>query len=196
MGDVDSAAEDLNAIRRTDERVHQAAMFAGAVGILFIWGGVWTVGYLVTWAFCQFRFPDPTLWLNITWGGVLSAGWIGSWLANRRYPIRSTGDWRFGVLWGALFAYLPLWIAICRPANYGQLHAFMATAIMFAWIIIGLLLSNRFWIFLGALLTVLIAVGFFLFGKQPAFWLWMAVFGGGGMLVSGCYVLVKERRHG
>ncbi len=71
------------------------------------------------------------------------------------------------------------------PQINRKIAAFWATVPMFAYILIGLWL-DRFFIWLGALVTVATVVGYYFIGEY--FYLWMAVCGGGALIASGLFI--------
>ena len=58
---------------------------------------------------------------------------------------------------------------------------------MFMYVVMGLW-AGRLLFWLGVVMTLLIVSGFFLFYLQPAFWLWLAVLGGGTLAGTGLYI--------
>ena len=70
--------------------------------------------------------------------------------------------------------------------------AFITTAIMFAYVVMGLWLRMAFLTALGVLVTALTLGGYLLFYPE---WLnlWMAFTGGGAVLASGVYLTWRGR---
>jgi hypothetical protein len=126
------------------------------------------------------------VWIGVDiLGGILSVV-IG---LRMRTGIRSTRPvttgLRIGVFWLLLFIYCVIAIAIASPVDGKQLAMFIILFVTIGWIAMGLLLSfASVWWGLGLLLLSL--VGYFLL--PDIFYLWMAIFGGGGMIVLGIYV--------
>lgn len=168
---------------------HYAA--AAASPILYLWGVVWTLAY----SLCQF-YPQ---WGGAFWAVLGTCGGVLTAIITKRAPVRdSESDARFGYSWILLFGFGGVWFAILLPweqmkgFEYMELHraigAYGATLAMFAYVMMGLW-WDRFFMWLGLAITALTIVGYFLF---PAYFnLWMAVFGGGLLLVSG--MLIKRR---
>jgi hypothetical protein len=162
--------------------------------VVILWGIIWVVGYTGTQFFPHAASP---LWLLLNLVGVAGSIFMGSWF--RQSPVRQPGLWRHGVAWLILFAYAAVWIQLLGPWELSQnpiwtsyfpivmrkMAAFIATVPMCAYVIAGLWL-DRFFIWLGALVTVATLVGFYHAGAY--FYLWMAVTGGGSLIVGGVFI--------
>jgi hypothetical protein len=165
--------------------------------ILIVWGLVWLAGYLST----QFE-PKmaPTVWLCLVIAGSLASWICGS---RSRSRLNSLDGRRVGLFWLVLFTYAAFWFVLLHsePGQRGfgftrltihdadtitqQSGAFFATVPMFAYVVGGLWFG-RFFIVLGAMVTVLTIIGYcFVPGW---FNLWMAVIGGGSLVLSGLYI--------
>jgi hypothetical protein len=186
------AQESLNEIESVINETRRAIASGASSSILVLWGFVWVVGYSVT----QF-FPD---WAGLAWMPLVSIGAFGSWYLGRQRPsMRSENGGRIGAFWFILFAYAGLWLFLLHPAhlpsgaewahyqpiNDRQVSAFIATVPMFAYVVGGLWLG-RFFVFLGALITVTTVLGYVLLPGW--FYLWMAFTGGGSLIASGLYI--------
>jgi hypothetical protein len=114
---------------------------------------------------------------------------------GRKSPFKSPIDKRMGLFWLLLFLYAFLWINTLQPRDHYQVNAFIATIPMFAYVVIGLWFDWRFMFWLGLIISGLIFLGFFLLHGSPWMWLWMAVFGGGGLALSGLVIWKGGRIH-
>jgi hypothetical protein len=191
----DSLAQIEDALTQTRNAIGQGA----SGGILIVWGAIWALGFSAD----QFA---PKMAQSI-WPFLILGGALASWIcgARSRSRIQSSIAARIGIFWLVLFAYAALWFfllhAESRPGHAGlqfneligqddaaaqqQLGAFFATIPMFAYVVGGLWLG-RFFIWLGAGVTVLTIAGYFF---VPAWFnLWMAVTGGGSLIVAGAYI--------
>jgi hypothetical protein len=156
--------------------------------ILVMWGVIWMIGYGVV----QF---DPriggSLWIALDAIGIASSIYFGS--SSRHSPVKGPHRGRIGLSWMILFGFAILWMYLLSSrGNYGdhRAAAYWPTIAMFAYILIGIWL-DRFFIWLGALVTLATLFGFFFIGEY--FYLWMAVVGGGG-LVAGGWLVQKSWR--
>ena len=169
----------LREIELIASRTRKAIAQGPASAMLILWGCVWAAGF----SFTEF-FPERagTAWLVLDLCGIVGSIVVG--LLPRR-PVTGGGDVRVGIFWMLLFLYAGLWMWMLRPVNGVQIGAYWATVPMFGYVVGGLWLS-RFFIFLGALVTVLTILGLTLFHQH--FNLWMAVLGGGSLVVAGIYI--------
>jgi hypothetical protein len=187
----EEAMASLEEIRAAGRRARRVVEFGGAPELLWTWGVVWLIGYLATYGLVltrHFRWINPVWWVLASLGIGLTV-----WICVR-HPIHSLQDRNIGWMWLAVVAFGVLWVAFLNPGDPYGFHAFTATLIMFAWIMIGLISRSMIWAKLGALETALTAAGYFWLAPSPAFWLWMALAGGGMMLFAGAYIASLEKR--
>ncbi len=147
--------------------------------MLILWGVIWVIGYSAT----QF-FPRQWAW---TWGPLSIGGIAFSWLlgARRRGPVRSPLFPRLFIAWIVLFGYAIIWAYLLHPFNGARLGAYFGAVPMFGYVVAGLWLG-RFFIWIGATVTILTVIGVAAF---PAYLnLWMAVTCGGSLIISGVYI--------
>lgn len=183
----------LDEISRVSEKTRQALAQGPSPQILMLWGLVWVVGNVAT----QFAPMKG----GLVWMVAGSLGAVGTYVMKSRYASRvthtdGTSDpnmRKIGWAWGILFAYGVLWVIILNPAGGDrsgatisrQVSAFFSTIPMFAYVLGGIWFG-RFYVILGLAVTAGTVIGLFFF---PAFfWIWMAVFGGGALLLSGLYM--------
>jgi hypothetical protein len=161
--------------------------------LLILWGCIWMVADATT----QF---DPQamgyLWWVFDLVGIVGWVWI---IRSHSRQVKNPRGWRYGVFWGILFFYAILWMNLLVPVDwpktsqewiafepmYRRMTAYMHTVPMFAYVVGGLWL-DPFFIWLGAIVTVLIVLG--LCFVQEYFYLWLAVTGGGALVVSGVFI--------
>jgi hypothetical protein len=122
---------------------------------------------------------------------------LSSWRGHQ--AVRSPQTWRIGVAWLILFIYAAFWCSLIAPwemshapgwAIYGPLmerkmSMLWVTVCMFAYVMMGLWL-DRFFLWLGALVTVAALIGYFFMGNY--FSLWIALTGGGALIVAGLFI--------
>jgi hypothetical protein len=145
---------------------------------LIIWGVVWAVAYTVS--------DLAPAWANIAWTCILPLGIAGDIAAARA---DRGGDDGTGAIAGALFAIIAIFVvstfAIMAPRDPRQIGAFIPLVVAAAYAVFGLFDGPRLLILGGALAALTLAGFFFL----PAhFLLWMAVFGGGGLILGGFWL--------
>lgn len=181
----DQARDSLNEIREVSWRLRRALAAANASGHLMLWGLVWMGAFLA----CGFA-PDRT---NVAWavgntiGGIGSAI-IGIWTSRSR--VESADDsrqgWRFLALWLSMFAFVGVWMWLLRPTEPEQIAAFICTAVMFLYVVMGLWFEASFLVVLGLAITALTVLGYQMFPEH--FYFWMAATGGGSLFTAGLYI--------
>lgn len=169
-----------NALRLADQAGQRSRMLRGyqsAAPHLILWGWV----YAGTYAFAYFQPGKSGLaWLIVvplTIFGDMAIAW------------RDRGDRRVwtGVLVPivAFMALILATITIMRPHDPRQMSAFVPLAIAWVYIAIGTVLGRRM-IFAGIALGGLTMLGYCFL--HTWFMLWMAVVGGGTLVLSGLWL--------
>ncbi len=197
----EDARDALKDVDTVAEATRTVAAYSGVDLILLVWGIVWFLGSLASYALthpsiCQL------VWLGPVWDLLGIIGILLTILICRRSPIQNPAGRRIGIFWGALYAYTYVGIAVLWP--YLKLEPLMgvegskaitalATIIpMFAYVVMGLWLENKYLAWFGVTITALICLGYSAF---PAlFYLWLAFVCGGAFIGSGAYMRVQCRR--
>jgi hypothetical protein len=178
------AEEALAAIQRMTQKTRHSIASSGAYISLIVTGIVWLVGYLCT----QFLSGEIVvyIWVGLSLVGGALATLLGMRMGKRvRSPATAGYSRRIGVFWLLLVFYALAAIAVARPADGKQLTMLIILFIMAGQLAMGLLFSfsSTWW---ALPITALALAGYFLL---PAFfYLWMALLGGGGMIVLGLYI--------
>lgn len=166
---------------------------------LILWGAIWFAASLVSYFSHIFEFKDYCLQLTerisiginaagMCWIVLVTIGMVVSWIVGvGKSPTKSPDNKRWLLCWLILCVYGIIWVAILQPRNDYQIGAFFASLAMFIYVVMGLW-ADRLLLWLGVVVTLLIVSGFFLFYLQPAFWLWLAVLGGGTLGGTGLYI--------
>jgi hypothetical protein len=178
------AEEALQVIQVIMRKTRRAVSNSGAYIFLILWGFVWLFGFLGS----QFLSAETAsrLWIVLDiLGGILSIFFGYRIGRGVRDSMSSTSARRIGIFWLLLFLYTFLSIQIVWPMDGRQMAMFIVLFLSVGWIAMGLLLSFvSFW--WGLALTALALTGYFLL--PDFFYLWMALLGGGGMIVLGLYI--------
>ena len=147
---------------------------------LWIWGAVWIAMPLTAQFGGDYAarfFP----WLCLG-GGVLSG--IVGFVQSRQ--VRQPTNTRLIIALGTIWAFAFLFpIVLHAPLHARNLYAFCCLVAMQTYIIAGLW-TDTYLLWVGIIVTALILCGVFVF--PGIFWLWMAVFGGGTLVLTGFYV--------
>lgn len=145
---------------------------------LILWGCVWMAAYGLTDA-----LPAKTglIWLIADSVGAALSIYIAR--ANDRAASKETR--RFGSAILAIVAFTLATFAILPPHSGKQVSAFIPMVIAAAYVLLGIWHGRRL-VILGALMGVLTLLGFFLLRSH--FNLWMAIVGGGALILSGAWL--------
>lgn len=174
------AAQALSAIDDIASRVRQSRFYRQASLMLILWGALVFTAYLV----CMLM-PRQAGWV---WVGANVAGVVGSigisLFVNENSGVR-TFDWRVVVALGLFFGFGLFWAVGIARLPPRELNAFWSTYFMLAYSIVGLWLGTGFLV-IGAGITALTLIGYFLVGSY--FELWMAFVNGGGLVLGGLWM--------
>ena len=170
------AAEALRLVQQAGERSETLRGYQSVSPHLILWGCV----YFVAYAFGYFR-PDLAGW---PWLVLVPVASIGDVMIARRD--RSGGDWTtFTILFCTFLAFIVATAAIMQPQSPSQMAAFVPLVVAACYISLGVAAGNRL-IYTGIGLFLLTLIGYFAF---PAiFLLWMAVVGGGALILGGLWL--------
>lgn len=192
--EAQSALDEIDRVRHHMRRTIAAGSMAP---MLILWGIVWILGFSAE----QFIPHAYRLWLALDLVGVAGSFVLGS--RSRTSAVKGSGQCpghgRIFGSWLILLGYAILWSFLLVPsgllhgsggAAYGpilerKMAVLWVTVCMFAYVVMGLWL-DRFMLWLGALVTAATLIGF-LFEQQYLF-LWVAVTGGGSLVVSGVFI--------
>ena len=178
------AEEALAAIQRMTQKTRHSIASSGAHIFLIITGIIWLVGFLST----QFLTGQIVgyIWTGMSLLGTAVAILLGSRMGRRvRNPSFNASAMRGGTFWLLLVFYAIAAIAVARPTDGKQVTMLIILFTMVGQSAMGLLLSfsSTWW---ALPITALALVGYFLL--PGFFYLWMAILGGGGMIVLGLYI--------
>ncbi|MDB6053931.1 MAG: hypothetical protein JWN25_1454 [Verrucomicrobiales bacterium] len=181
----EEASKSLEAIQATNELTRMTAARIGGP-ILITWGVIWVVGFAIN------QFLPASAGLG--WMILDLLGGIITWrISVRMSAIKSRHDPRVFLFFLILMVFGAVWAFLLSPFNARHFGAYIVTLFMFAYVVGGLWFG-RFYIILGALVTLLVLAGVFLAGSYESLWLGCA--GGGSLIVSGLYIIYKGPRAG
>jgi hypothetical protein len=184
----EDAQESLNQVQDVSVRMRRAIASNYANGFLILWGSIWSIAAIGS----HLRHE----WAVYIWSVLDAVGIVGTIIiARRRFSMTSTKtisrvkgiSWRIIGLWGALYVYVVIWLTILRPESGIQMNAFIGTACMFVFIVMGLWFESYFMVWLGLAVTGAILAGLYLV-PHGYYNLCTAVFGGGTLLGVGLYI--------
>jgi dolichol kinase len=178
------AEEALVAIQKMTQRTRHAIASSSAHISLIATGIVWMIGFMST----QFLSGEIVayIWIGISILGSTLASILGNRMGKRvRSPSAGATAKRIGLVWLLLAVYCIAAIAVAWPLDGKQLTVFIVLFVMIGWLTMGLLLSfTPVWP--GLILIALVLIGYFVL--TGFFYLWIAILGGGGMILFGLYI--------
>ena len=189
----EDAVQSLARVEEVMAKTRQSLVSAYAGSFLILWGFIWVVSYLGTHFFL--------MWADWIWNISSALGIIGTvFIIRRQYgqgpARRNPSDKRFLLrtilFWPLVFAYAFAWLSIVKPSNGIELNAFLVTAVMFAYVVMGLWFGSWLMVILGVVVTGFTLVGFHLIPAEY-YCLWMAFTAGGGLLGTGLYMKLRWR---
>jgi hypothetical protein len=191
------AVAALGEIESSQKRMRARAQYKGADLIYGVWGVIWIVAFTCQQFGGNIRFSAGQVSMegpNLIWTPLVLVGIALSFIiARRREAVKDKNAWKFGVLWPIVFGYFYLWLYLLGPlfnhqmlmSEEGILHstAVISTIPMCIYVLTGVLNGESYIAWVGGAVTALTGVGMLFF--HDYFYLWMAVFGGGGLLLAG-----------
>lgn len=195
--DKTEAVAAIGDIESAQQRIRARARYKGADLIYSLWGVIWITAF----TFQHFgsgitlRYGPTTIeGGGFIWTPLVLLGIVLTFVIMRRQEaVKDKNAWKFGLLWPIIFGYFYLWMFLLGPmfdykqiwTEEGMLHgtAVIATIPMCIYVLEGLMSGDAYIGWLGAIVTVFTAIGMFFF--HDYFYLWMAVFGGGGLFAAG-----------
>ena len=177
------AEQALAAIEVMATKTRQSIANSGTYATLIATGIVWLIGFT-----CQQFLPEDvagTIWIVLSVLGTV----LGFRLGGRiRSPATAPTAKRIGIFWLLLILYGVAAIIIAGPTDGKKVTVLIVLFIMIGQLAMGLLFSfSSVWWALP--ITALALVGYF--WLPGVFYLWMAILGGGGMIVLGLYIRAR-----
>ena len=195
--DKTEAVAAMGDIETTQRRARARAQHKGADIIYFIWGVIWFVAFTVQHMGVGISFRLGPVSFNgsgLVWTPLVLLGIVLTVIiARRQETVHDKDGWKFGVLWPIVFGYVYLWMFLLSPmiqhemlaTEEGMLRmtAIISTIPMCIYVLAGIMEGEGWIAGIGAAITVLTGIGVYL--VHDYFYLWMAVFGGGGLMLAG-----------
>jgi len=177
----EEAAVALVAISRSREASRQAFRAHHGHYHLWLWGLIWIAMAMAAHFGGAAGMQRFSPWLCL--GGGAASFLIG-WLQSGE--VRAPVDRRFIGIVIALVFYALLWLSVLHPVpTTERLFTYLSLIVAQVYVVAGIWYDS-YLSWMGLILTVLLLVGFFFF--LPIFWIWVAIFGGGSLILGGFYV--------
>lgn len=178
-----SKSEAASALTDIESAAGRSRLLKGyhvAGPIMMAWGVIWAVGY------SAMGLLPPERW-GLIWLVLDGVGVAASILLGRapKGAARTGQGWRIaaGVL--ALLMFFIATFTLFRPASTDAVIAYPGVVIGLVYAGIGIAYAPRY-LWIGAAVFAASLVGYFFF--QPWLTYWMAVVGGGGLIVAGLWL--------
>ena len=187
------AQDSLATVKETMTKTHRAIASSYASDLLIRWGLILVLAYLGTHFFLA--------WVSWIWSILCGIGTFVTFLLfwhkfragfpTKNNPAEKLG-WRTFWFWFFLYAYIFLWLVLLGPPNGLKLNAFLLTAVMFAYVVMGLWFKEYYMLWLGLAVTLFTLVGVYLI-PHNYYCLWMAPMAGGTLFGTGLYTRLRWR---
>lgn len=183
----EEAQEALATIQQTTIKTQRT--LASWAYYQIIWGIAWAFGFLTS----QFVQPRMLIWI---WVPLLVLGTVvsmivGIYQRKRGRTVRTIHGVRLSWFFATLFCYVLVWFAIVPALGTLQLALFLVTVVMFGYVVVGIWLRSPLLIGSCIVVTLLALLGYYLLPGY--FWAWETLFGGGTLIGSGLYLLLRRR---
>ncbi|PCE28009.1 hypothetical protein BWP39_05760 [Paraburkholderia acidicola] len=175
----EQAAQALREVEAVGQHSGQLYRYQRIAPMLMLWGVIWLIGFGltdITPAHANF------IWIALDVIGVSGCIYLGQ---RGKHEGRAGTSWRWLASILSIFAFYILALVIFQPATGMQSAAFIALIVSLFYVLGGFWLGARFAI-AGALLAALTLIGYFMLAAHFA--LWMAVAGGGALMLAGLWL--------
>ena len=173
------AAQSLHDIESAARRSAVAYGYQKSSPHLIIWGLIWMAGYSATYLKPQW---------NASWPVLVMLGIAGDFAIALRSGARASRayDWRFAASILSIFLFWVAVFAIMPPRSGLQVGAFIPIFVALCYAMAGIWKRAARMLLLGLALGVLTIAGYFWVTQY--FLLWMAVVGGGSLILGGLWL--------
>ncbi len=187
---VKDAQNSLQDVAKVGLDMQRSILATYASGYMILWGVIWAVAFSLT-----HFMPENAgqVWMVMAGIGV-TITIIISVLQNRQGGKFKNSDdkklgWRIMGFWFFLSVYTVVWVLLLKPVTGIQMGAFITTVVMFAYVVKGLWFESNYILALGLIVSAVTLIGYYL--VPDYFSLWMALAGGGALLVCGLYMRLR-----
>jgi hypothetical protein len=180
MISAEQAADALKEVHAAERRSAEAYSYSLSAPYCFVWGTVWLLGYGA-----EALIPAGS-WLGWWWMGLSMAGAAASVMIGRIQNARRPGQsWRTGMLFLIIWLFTVALFAVLHPRAPLQVGAYFPLLFAAIYAAIGLWLGLRY-ILIGMFMAAATLGAFFLLREY--FFHWMALVGGGSLLLTGYWM--------
>ena len=183
------AADSLKEIQRTQSRSASARGYANTSPFLILWGVIWMIGYGGQRPGAALLPTAPGLLLTLAGfaGAPCGIGRARAPAQGNPHPgMNAHAGLRFVAMFVAIGLFVAATYAIFGSATTAQQAAFIPLVVALAYIMLGIWKGAAPCVVTGVAVAALTLGGFFLL--QQHFLLWMAVVGGGALVLAGLWL--------
>lgn len=180
--DKSAAEQELREIDRVRTRTVTMRNYRQFAPHAILWGVIWLLANSVT----QFA-PEQAgvAWLIGVVAGGFGSGWLGHRAQRAADAARENEGWRWALAFLVLAGYFTALFSILPPQTGAQTGAVIALFWMLLYMLTGIWLGWKVFA-LGLVTSALLLFGYF---QMPAYFaLWMAVAGGGALIIGGLWL--------
>ncbi|NIK88084.1 hypothetical protein FHS83_001402 [Rhizomicrobium palustre] len=174
----EEAAKTLAEAVEAERRSARLRFYHRSSPHLIMWGTIWLIGFGVCALLPKYG--------DMVWNFLVPLGIVGGVAISSRLP-REAGKgfraWRMGALGVLIFFFVSATYFIMQPHMSRQFVAYPALITGCAYVAVGLWAGPRY-VISGIAVAALTLYGFVTFSTDMYF-LWMAVVGGGSMILAG-----------
>ena len=175
------AQSALKDIEKTENRTAASQHGRATAPYLIMWGIIWVIGYAVTASSPQLSWIWPTLII----GGIIGSI-IQSVLQSRTFGRGREFGWRYFGSFTVIGVFFVAFASVMPPYTYNQMSAIFPLVIGVFYCFIGIWTKGWRMLPLGLALIGLTTLGYFV--APGHFLYWMAVVGGGGLILGGLWM--------
>jgi hypothetical protein len=175
----EQASQVLREVEAVSHRSGQLYHYQRFAPMLVLWGVIWLIGFGMT----NF-FPARAFWLWIALDVLGVAGCI--YLGGRgKQEASNSGAWRWLASIAAIFVFYIVVLRIFQLFSGQQSAALITLLVALFYVLSGVWIGARLTV-AGIAMAALTLLGYYMF---PAyFFLWMAVVGGGALMLAGLWL--------
>jgi hypothetical protein len=140
-----------------------------------IWGIIWAVGYGLSDGLPRHA--------NAIWAVLVPIGIAAGLVAMRGG--KSKAAWRYGAVALAVLAFFAAAFFVMAPVNGRQISAFIPLLVALLYVLCGIFRGSRY-VVAGIVVAAATLIGFVFLTQH--FQLWMAVVGGGALILAGAWL--------
>jgi hypothetical protein len=175
----EQAAAALREIEATGHRSGELYRYQRSAPMFILWGLIWLIGFSLTELVpAKANF----IWVVLNIGGVLGCLYLGRQVKGER-SASTTWRWLASIL--CIFAFYVAVLTVFPPVSARQPAVLIALIVALFYMLGGFWLGTRFAV-AGFLLAALTLFGYVTLASH--FYLWMAVVGGGALVLAGLWL--------